>query len=88
MAFQGLEIKVGLARRVVYNGLEKLVKLSGPQTQVGQGLDPGADQPRMVHQGGQHDFALLAQRILGRPAGIKSVIAFDAPVAGQSSGPR
>ena len=26
--------------------------------------------------------------ILGRPAGIKSVIAFDAPVAGQSSGPR
>ena len=26
--------------------------------------------------------------ILGRPAGIKSVITFDAPVAGQSSGPR
>ena len=41
-----------MSRRVVYNGLTKLVKLPGRKNQMGQGLESGGYQQRVVDKGG------------------------------------
>jgi len=47
-----------MSRRVVYNGLTKLVKLSGRKNQMGQSLESGTHQLRVVDEGGENHLPL------------------------------